>query len=106
MYIKDDAKDFSQVLFDYITNPDDNIKQTGMKLSGIKFEGSEAVKSAFVFHHIDDGHDFFSQYDPIPFKYTGQTKPRHREKMGSRRKRQGDKPENVFALNQRRSRRR
>ena len=106
MYIKDDAKDFSQVLFDYITNPDDNIKQTGMKLSGIKFEGSEAVKGAFVFHHIDDGHDFFSQYDPIPFKYTGQTKPNHREKMGSRRKRQGDKPENVFALNQRRSTRR
>ena len=77
-----------------------------MKLSGIKFEGSEAVKGAFVFHHIDDGHRYFSQYKAIPFNYTGKTKPKHGEKMGSRIKRQGDKPENVFALNQRRSRRR
>ena len=81
-YINNDAEDFSHVIFDVLTDPNDKIKRSDKKLKNLK-----GMVKAVVFHHVGGGQvegekDFsHPNTNKKKFVFYDGIKPNHPEKI-------------------------
>ena len=103
-YINDDAKDFTHVIFDRLTSPNNYITRTNppklVKDIGKDPATGKDITEAVVFHHISDK-DFDAPDKNKKFDvfYKG-IKPNHLEKIGSTEKKRRNKnkePKDIFS---------